>query len=116
MPVDPVCGMTVDASSPLRTDFRGTTYFFCNPGCLKKFQADPERYLEPAAPPEPMEDADAIYTCPMHPEVRQKGPGACPICGMALEPAMVTLDDAPNPELIDMTRRLVLAVALGFPV
>src|SRR5436305_4755380 len=106
VPVDPVCGMTVDASSPLRTDHHGATYFFCNPGCLRKFQAEPERYL-PAVPDlaahaGAMADADAIYTCPMHPEVRQKGPGACPFCGMALEPAMVTLDDAPNVELVDM--------------
>jgi P-type Cu+ transporter len=112
--------MTVDASSPLRTDYRGATYFFCNPGCLKKFQADPARYLEAKSAPESHHqtapDPDVIYTCPMHPEVRQKGPGACPICGMALEPAMVTLDEGPNYELIDMTRRFWLAAGLGLPV
>jgi len=112
--------MTVDASSPLRTDHRGTTYFFCNPGCLKKFQADPGRYLEAGTALEPhpqtTSDPDAIYTCPMHPEVRQKGPGACPFCGMALEPAMVTLDEGPNHELIDMTRRFRIAAVLGLPV
>ena len=116
MPIDPVCGMTVDASSPLRHEHAGTTYFFCNPGCRAKFIASPEKYLEADRPAEPMGDPDAIYTCPMHPEVRQKGPGACPFCGMALEPAMVTLEDAPNHELIDMTRRFWIAAALGLPV
>ncbi len=120
MPIDPVCGMTVDASSPLRTDHDGTTYFFCNPGCLRKFQADPGRYLSETAAPEAHHastaDPDAIYTCPMHPEVRQKGSGACPFCGMALEPAMVTLEDGPNPELADMMRRLAVAVGFGAPV
>jgi Cu+-exporting ATPase len=116
MPIDPVCGMTVDPSSPLRYDYKGTTYFFCNPGCRTKFSANPEQYLAPSSAPEPMPDPEAIYTCPMHPEIRQKGPGACPICGMALEPAVVTLDEGPNPELVDMTRRFWIAAALGFPV
>ncbi len=116
MPIDPVCGMTVDPASPLRHDHQGTTYFFCNPGCRAKFIANPDQYLHKATAPEPMGDPEAIYTCPMHPEVRQKGPGACPICGMALEPAVVTLDEGPNPELVDMTRRLWIAAALGFPV
>jgi Cu+-exporting ATPase len=110
--------MTVDASSPLRADYLGTTYFFCNPGCRTKFQADPQRYLAPPQPGPPSDphDSDAIYTCPMHPEVRQQGPGACPFCGMALEPAIVTLDEGPNVELIDMTRRFQVAAALGLPV
>ena len=117
MAVDPVCGMTVSPDSPLRTDYKGTTYFFCAPGCLQRFTADPERYLAPktTAPPT-MAELDAIYTCPMHPEVRQQGPGACPFCGMALEPAVVTLDEGPNPELVDMTRRFRIAAALGLPV
>src|SRR5215510_9890690 len=115
MPIDPVCGMTVDDSSPLRYEHAGQIYFFCNPGCRAKFIAEPARYLDKARAPEPMGDPEAIYTCPMHPEVRQQGPGACPICGMALEPAMVTLEDAPNPELIDMTRRFCIAAALGLP-
>ena len=117
MAVDPVCGMTVSPDSPLRTDYKGTTYFFCAPGCLQRFTADPDRYLAPktTAPPT-MAELDAIYTCPMHPEVRQQGPGACPICGMALEPAVVTLDEGPNPELVDMTRRFWIAAALGLPV
>jgi Cu+-exporting ATPase len=115
--IDPVCGMTVKTSTPLRTDYKGDTYYFCAPGCLAKFQAEPERFLhpQPAAAPAPA-DLDAIYTCPMHPEVRQKGPGACPFCGMALEPAMVTLDEGPNPELVDMSWRLWIASALGLPV
>jgi Cu+-exporting ATPase len=115
--IDPVCGMTVKTSTPLKTDYKGDTYYFCGAGCLAKFQADPERFLhpQPAAAPAPA-DMDAIYTCPMHPEIRQKGPGACPICGMALEPATVSLDEGPNPELVDMSRRLWIAVAFGLPV
>ncbi len=109
--------MTVDPATPLRLDHGGTTYYFCAPSCLAKFRAEPERFLAPktAAPPT-MAELDAIYTCPMHPEVRQQGPGACPFCGMALEPAMVTLDEGPNVELIDMTRRFKVAAALGLPV
>jgi Cu+-exporting ATPase len=115
--IDPVCGMTVKTSTPLRTDYKGDTYYFCAPGCLARFQAEPEHFLhpQPAAAPTPA-DLDAIYTCPMHPEVRQKGPGACPFCGMALEPAMVTLDEGPNPELVDMSRRLWVSTVLGLPV
>jgi P-type Cu+ transporter len=109
--------MTVDPATPLRLDHGGTTYYFCAPSCLAKFRAEPERYLAPktAAPPT-MAELDAIYTCPMHPEVRQQGPGACPFCGMALEPAMVTLEEGPNVELIDMTRRFTVAAGLGLPV
>jgi Cu+-exporting ATPase len=112
--------MTVDESTPLRADHAGITYYFCSPGCRAKFVAHPEQYLDKSARHEPhhqpTSDPDAIYTCPMHPEVRQKGPGACPFCGMALEPAMVTLDDAPNHELVDMTRRFWIAAGLGLPV
>jgi Cu+-exporting ATPase len=112
--IDPVCGMTVKTSTPLTTTYKGDTYYFCAPGCRAKFDADPEKYLHPAPPA--AADMDAIYTCPMHPEVRQKGPGACPMCGMALEPAMVTLDEGPNPELVDMTRRLWIAVVFSAPI
>ena len=117
MPIDPVCGMTVDPATPLRLDHGGSTYYFCAASCLERFRADPASYLAPktAAPPT-MAELDAIYTCPMHPDVRQQGPGACPFCGMALEPAMVTLDEGPNVELIDMTRRFWIAAALGLPV
>ncbi|HYT73617.1 MAG TPA: HAD-IC family P-type ATPase, partial [Vicinamibacterales bacterium] len=114
--IDPVCGMTVDTSTRLRTEYKGTNYYFCAPGCLARFQTDPNKFLHPAPAAPAAVDMDAIYTCPMHPEVRQRGPGACPFCGMALEPAMVTLEEAPNTELIDMTRRFWIAAALALPV
>lgn len=113
-PTDPVCGMEVDPSTDLRSDYRGTTYFFCHPSCLERFTADPESFLNPRGP-EPVIPG-AIYTCPMHPEVRQVGPGSCPKCGMALEPERVSLEEGPNPELIDMTRRFYTAAVLGSPV
>ena len=114
LPIDPVCGMEVDPSTDLRADHKGTTYFFCHPSCLERFTTNPSEFLEPREP-EPVVPG-AIYTCPMHPEVRQEGPGSCPICGMALEPERVTLDDGPNPELVDMTRRFRTAAGLGLPV
>jgi Cu+-exporting ATPase len=106
--------MEVDPSTDLRTDYLGKTYYFCHPSCLERFTGDPRSFLEPREP-EPVVPG-AIYTCPMHPEVRQVGPGSCPICGMALEPERVTLAEGPNPELIDMTRRLYTAAILGSPV
>ena len=112
--MDPVCGMEVDPATDLRTGYKGQTYYFCHPSCLERFTADPESFLNPREP-EPVVPG-AIYTCPMHPEVRQVGPGTCPKCGMALEPETVTLDEGPNPELIDMTRRFWMAAALGLPV
>ena len=95
----------------------GTTYYFCNPKCLAKFAAEPLRYLKPAeaAPPAPAKPG-AIYTCPMHPEIRQVGPGSCPICGMALEPAEISLDQGPNEELLDMTRRFWIGLVIALPV
>jgi P-type Cu+ transporter len=114
--IDPVCGMTVDIATAKHSHTHdGTTYYFCAARCREKFAADPARYLAPAedAPPT---DTAAIYTCPMHPEIRQVGPGACPICGMALEPETVSADAAPNPELADMMRRLWIALALTIPV
>lgn len=116
--LDPVCGMTVDpATTPHRHVHGGETYFFCSGGCRTKFAASPMKYLDPAAraPAEPM-PAGTIFTCPMHPEVRQQGPGACPICGMGLEPEMPTADAGPNPELIDMTRRMWIGVMFTIPV
>ena len=87
--LDPVCGMTIDPSDAAgQYDYDGKTYYFCNPHCLEQFRADPRRFLEPAALPS-AGDATAEYTCPMDPEVRQIGPGACPKCGMALEPVTV---------------------------
>ena len=88
--LDPVCGMTISSEDAAGTQtYRGTTYYFCNPGCLEKFKADPERYLPAVTTMEPpaTTGGQAEYTCPMDPEVRQPGPGACPKCGMALEPA-----------------------------
>jgi P-type Cu+ transporter len=106
--------MEVDPATDLRTGYKGQTYYFCHPSCLERFTADPESFLNPREP-EPVVPG-AIYTCPMHPEVRQIGPGTCPKCGMALEPERITLDEGPNPELIDMTRRFWIAAALGLPV
>jgi Cu+-exporting ATPase len=113
---DPVCGMMVDPhTAKHRHEHRGHTFYFCNPKCREKFIADPEKYLADEARQENV-PAGTIYTCPMHPEITQVGPGACPICGMALEPELVSLDDAPNPELIDFTRRFWISVALTIPV
>lgn len=115
---DPVCGMTVDpATAKYRTEHDGTTYYFCSEGCLKKFTADPQHYLATAAAKAPDDiPKGAIYTCPMHPEIRQTGPGTCPICGMALEPEVASASDEPNPELIDMTRRFKVGLAIAVPV
>jgi Cu+-exporting ATPase len=152
--VDPVCGMTVDpAHAAGHAEYKGTTYYFCNPSCLTRFEADPESYLKgsqapalPAPPgtqyvcpmdPEVRQDRPGAcpkcgmalepdlstlpatrveYTCPMHPEIVRDEPGACPICGMALEPRTVTAEEPPNPELVDMTRRLKVGALLGLPV
>jgi P-type Cu+ transporter len=115
---DPVCGMTVDpARSPHREAYRGRTYHFCSAGCRGEFAADPERYLAPdAREPRAQPDDTAIYTCPMHPQIRQVGPGACPICGMALEPVLAAVDTGPNPELVDMRRRFWIGLGLSLPV
>ena len=104
---DPVCGMNVTiATAKHRHRHEGQEYFFCNPRCLEKFRSNPGQYLapQPAPPPAPAQPG-VIYTCPMHPEIRQDHPGACPKCGMALEPEMPTLDDEENPELQDFRRR-----------
>jgi len=123
---DPVCGMSVDPKTAKHhLEHAGKIYFFCSAGCQTKFNADPAHYLAPAqgaahsgsnvrtaaATPE-----GTIYTCPMHPEVRQPGPGSCPICGMALEPSGVNAGGAPNPELADMTRRFWLGLIPTIPV
>ena len=114
---DPVCGMTVDpAKTPHHADHAGTTYHFCSAGCRTKFAADPVRYLSPAPRDEAPAPPGTVYTCPMDPEVRQVGPGACPICGMALEPADFTAEAGPNAELVDMKRRTWLAAAGTVPV
>jgi P-type Cu+ transporter len=115
---DPVCGMLVD---PHKTSHRqqhaGRPYYFCSAGCQAKFADNPAKFLAPSdsAPPQAVPEG-TIYTCPMHPQIRQLGPGSCPICGMALEPELVTAASTPNPELVDMTRRFWLGLALAFPV
>ena len=153
--VDPVCGMTIDEADAVGThQHDGVTYYFCNPSCLERFQKNPNEFLEPApaadAPPPagasfvcPMDPevhsstpgacpkcgmalepdlsnpaalTKTEYTCPMHPQIVRDAPGACPICGMALEPRTVSALDAPNPELIDMTRRFRIAAVLAAPV
>jgi Cu+-exporting ATPase len=120
--VDPVCGMEVDqVRSTYRTEHGGVTYHFCSARCQERFIAAPERYLDknavvkeaPAAKAAPK---DIIYTCPMHPEVRQQGPGTCPKCGMALEPAGITAEAGPSPALVDMTRRFWAGVILSLPI
>ena len=113
--IDPVCGMTVDPHKARhRADHRGHTYYFCSAGCRAKFVADPQKYLggrQPQSVPE-----GTVYTCPMHPEIRQIGPGSCPICGMALEPDIAGPETGPNPELVDMTRRFWIGLVLTLPV
>jgi len=137
---DPVCGMEIaPEKAAARLDHEGTTYYFCSAKCHDKFVAEPGRYVgapKPAAPaPEsaaappapaasapaaavaaPVAAAAAEWTCPMHPEIVRPGPGACPICGMALEPRTVTLDAGPDLELVYMTRRFWVAVALAVPL
>ena len=122
---DPICGMDVDpgAGGP-RSEHLGVAYHFCSEHCRGKFDADPAAYsVEPERSQHPAAAArgvsageDVEYTCPMHPEIRQAGPGACPICGMALEPVVVTADAGPSPELADMTRRFWIALVLSVPV
>ena len=104
---DLVCGMTVTAQSPHVHEFEGRPFYFCSAGCKTRFAADPAKYLQPAPAAAPPVDAPegTIYTCPMHPEVRQDHPGACPKCGMALEPEMPSLDEGESPELVDFRRR-----------
>ncbi len=119
MAVDPVCGMTVDLATSLTAEVQGQPYHFCSEHCRTAFLADPHRYLTTPAdgdePDHPEPDV-AEWTCPMHPEIRRPAPGACPICGMALEPVLVTADRGPNHELVDMTRRFWVGVALAVPV
>jgi Cu+-exporting ATPase len=116
---DPVCGMAVDpATAKHKAEHGGTTYYFCSTGCHDKFVAEPARFLAASTgtPPPTPAPSGAIYTCPMHPQVRQAGPGNCPICGMTLAPETITADSGPSPELIDMTRRFWIGLALAVPV
>ncbi len=136
MATDPVCGMHIDESAAAGSaSYLGQRYFFCSAHCKAKFDADPAAYVDKkpeiasgqghhhhATSPDPGQAHAApaapgtIYTCPMHPEIRQIGPGACPKCGMALEPVVASAEGEPNPELIDMTRRFWIGVALTVPV
>ena len=114
--LDPVCGMRVTENSQHHHNHHGVDYYFCSAGCQQKFAQHPEQYLHPASETPPDEgDDNAIYTCPMHPEVEQRGPGACPKCGMALEARIVTLTED-NTELDDMGNRLRVSAALTLPV
>ncbi|WP_089173425.1 heavy metal translocating P-type ATPase [Bosea sp. AS-1] len=116
---DPVCGMTVDpATAKHRAAHAGQAYFFCSAACRDKFEADPEAYIgeKPTAPAAKHASEGTIYTCPMHPQIRQSGPGNCPICGMALEPEVATAQEGPSAELVDMTRRFWVGLALALPV
>ncbi len=117
MATDPVCGMKVDpAKSQHSHAHNGRDYFFCSAGCRGKFIGDPERYLgNQTAAPAPATPKGTIYTCPMHPEIRQIGPGFCPICGMALEPAGASEESGPSAELIDTTRRFWIGAVLAIP-
>src|SRR5437763_3269121 len=113
---DPVCGMTVDPDAPRGGThvYAGTAYHFCSEGCRRKFAADPGKYL--AGHREAMGAPGTKYICPMDPDVVSDRPGACPKCGMALEPAVPTLDEKPDPELEDMTRRTSLGILLDVPL
>ena len=152
--LDPVCGMTISPGDAVgQVEHKGQTYYFCSQQCLERFRATPDAFLGRAVPQQqaPVEGAAYIcpmdpeirqphpgacpkcgmalepdlstvpemrveYTCPMHPEIVRDEPGACPICGMALEPRSVSLEDGPNPELVDMTRRFRIGAVLGAPV
>lgn len=114
---DPVCGMDVDPDdSAGSTEFEGKTYHFCSTHCLSKFKKNPKSFLDEEEKEAKPVSKDAIYTCPMHPEIRQKGPGNCPICGMALEPEEVSLNEEPNHELIDMTKRFKWSAFFSVPL
>ncbi|MHB1282267.1 MAG: heavy metal translocating P-type ATPase [Metallibacterium scheffleri] len=116
--IDPVCGMRVDpATAKHRSEHAGATYFFCNPRCKEKFDADPAQYLQPAdAAPPAAAPTGTIWTCPMHPEIRRDHPGSCPKCGMALEPLLPSLDADDGGELAHLARRFWICVALTLPV
>jgi P-type Cu+ transporter len=115
---DPVCGMTISRSDAVGSaEYGGQTYYFCSETCQERFRANPAQFVNVPLDPGPSPaNPEAEYTCPMHPEIRQKGPGSCPICGMALEPVNVTVDEQPNEELHDMTRRFWWSLALTAPI
>lgn len=110
--------MTIDPTTAKggSAEHNGKKFYFCNPKCRGKFQADPTKYTFPKVEQPKEIDTKVIYTCPMHPEIRQIGPGNCPICGMALEPAEISLEEKANPELIDFTKRLKVSIPLTIPL
>ena len=116
--IDPVCGMKVEsATSNHRYEHEGRIFHFCSAGCRTKFAAEPTTYLaRKSKSPTRASSKGLIYTCPMHPQIRQEGPGNCPICGMALEPLEVAAEAGPNPELADMTRRFCIGLAVTVPI
>jgi P-type Cu+ transporter len=118
--LDPVCGMTISPADAVgHVEHRGRTYYFCNESCLERFKAAPDEFVDASgsrARSIDAGDAEAEYTCPMHPEIRQTGPGSCPICGMALEPVTISRDEQPNEELEDMTRRFRWSAILTAPI
>ncbi len=126
--IDPICGMTVDPNTSINSRYQGHDYYFCSPHCKKKFDTDPLPYLnkkEEKKHPHVLStskdtlrarDQSAVYTCPMHPEIKQQGPGNCPICGMALEPLEVSLVETENPELTSMAKRLKFAAPVSIPL
>ena len=121
--LDPVCGMTVDPARAAGSAVHdGKTYYFCSAHCVEKLKRDPQKYIadraviEPHAAPARTAPSSDVYTCPMHPEVVRDGPGACPKCGMALEPRDVTAQEGPSAERVDMTRRFWIGAALSLPV
>jgi P-type Cu+ transporter len=117
--IDPVCGMTVEPAGAAGShSHAGQTYYFCSTHCLERFAADPNRFVSPAPPAQapPPSSPSRQWTCPMHPEIVRDGPGSCPICGMALEPRVVTADEEANPELTDMTRRFWVSVVATAPL
>jgi Cu+-exporting ATPase len=115
--IDPVCGMNVHPhTAKHRAAYQGRPYYFCSAGCVNKFEADPVRYLKTDPSVAMSVPEGTIYTCPMHPQIRQAGPGFCPICGMALEPEMPSASEDHNPELVSMTRRFWIGLVLAVPV
>lgn len=114
---DPVCGMSVDPhTAEHHSQHAGKTWYFCSSKCQTKFADNPDKYLNGEQKTSAAAAPGSIYTCPMHPEIRQQGPGDCPICGMGLEPEQVTLDDGPSAELTDMTRRFWIGLLFALPV
>lgn len=118
--IDPVCEMRIDPLEAKggKSTFEGVDYFFCSPKCKVKFDQSPQAYLQKSFSPKVFSEKDneSIYTCPMHPEIRQKGPGHCPLCGMALEPEEISLDETENPELLDFTKRFKISALCASPL